>query len=567
MAPTYSQEKPTRGTRTETADPFAEQLQLSRVHARLVPMRRSGIGIGIDPAAADWYELPASRGFAGFGLPRALGLLLDAMQGLSALHATGTASGQPFAHGEFAPLHFRVDPLGVCRLVPLTARHYISEEVPPPQAVLGFLSPERLIAEKVGVRADVFSAGVLLWEALAGRRLVEERSSEEIIERWMGKRLRVPPLPPQLAWATPLKVEVERALSINQQRRFADCAEFAAVIEDIAQGHVASRTEIAVFFAENLKAPPSSAASSLSYSHARLVANPGATLRMLPATSIANAASDSGTAPRRQATLKMNVTLRMAQVPLPIARDPPSHPVAQHDRAERPSEAGIGLEASGVELESPPVPLAIPEPQAKPSARAPTPPATRPPVLPSPPRAIAPPMRSSSPPPQAQATTTPPPELPTRPSQPPLLPRSMTPPTMPRMTLTTTQPALRPSSLRSTPPPLPATTLPSPPRVEASSPAEMGPTPAPRQSERVPGAAPSSPSALPHGARGSRRHWFALALLLGAVVAVGVVIARAARSSAAYARPSVPSASVPSASVPSGAAATSGSKLCCTQVR
>jgi len=401
---------------------------------------------------------------------------------------------------------------------------------------------------------------VLLWEALAGRRLVEERSSEEIIERWMGKKLRVPPLPPQLAWATPLKVEVERALSINQQRRFADCAEFAAAIQDIAQGHVASRTEIAVFFAENLNAPPSSPASSVSYSHARLVANPGATLRMLPATSIANAASDSGTAPRRQATLKMNVTLRMAHVPLPIARDLPSHPAAQHDRAERASEAGIGLEAAGVEVESPPIPLAIPEPQAKPSARALTPPATRPPVLPSPPRAIAPPMRSSSPPPLAQAATPPPPELPTRPSQPPLLPRSMTPPTMPRMTLT--QPALRPSSLRSTPPPLPATTQPSPPRVEASSPAEMGPTPAPRLSERVPGAARSSPSALPHGARGSRRHWFALALLLGAVVAVGVVVARAARSSAAYARPSVPSASVPSA-----AAATSGSKLCCTQVR
>ena len=565
MAPTFSREKPARGSRTETADPFAEQLQLSRVHARLVPMRRSGIGIAIDPAAADWYELPASRGFAGFGLPRALGLLLDAMRGLSALHATNTASGQPFAHGEFAPLHFRVDPLGVCRLVPLTARHYISEEVPPPQAALGFLSPERLIAEKVGVRADVFSAGVLLWEALAGRRLVEAHSSEEIIERWMGKKLRVPPLPPQLAWATPLKEEVERALSINQQRRFADCAEFAAAIQNIAQDHVASQTAIAAFFAANLEAPPSSPASSVSYSHERLVASPSATLRMLPATSIANAASVSGTAARRQATLKMNVTLRMAHVQLPIARDLPSPPVAQHDRTGRLSEAGIGLlEASGVEGESPPVPLATPEPQAKPSARAITPPAPRPPELPSLPRTIAPPMRSSSPPPLAQATTTPPPpELQTRPSQPPLLPRSMTPPTMPRMTLTTAQPTLRPSSLRSTPPPLPVTTTQPPrPRVEASSPVEVGPPPAPRQSERVPGAAPSSPTALPHGARGSRRHWFALALLFGGVVAVGVVIARAARSSAAYARPSVPSASVPSA-----AAATSGKTPCCTQFR
>ncbi len=173
-------------------------------------MQRTGAGYSIDPATADWFELPADRGFAGYGLGRALGLLLDAMRGLSALNETATANGEPFAHGEFAPLHFRVDPLGVCRLVPLTTRHSLSEQVPPPRAALGFVSPERLIADKIGVRADVFSAGVLLWEALAGRRLIEEQSLEAIAQRLLSQQLRVPSLPPQLAWATPLKVEVER---------------------------------------------------------------------------------------------------------------------------------------------------------------------------------------------------------------------------------------------------------------------------------------------------------------------------------------------------------------------
>jgi eukaryotic-like serine/threonine-protein kinase len=99
--------------------------------------------------------------------------LLDAMRGPSALNETTTESGESFAHGECTPMQFRVDSLGVCRLVPLTPRHYVSEYEAPPREALGFLSPERLIAEKVGLRADVFSAGVLLWEALAGRRLID----------------------------------------------------------------------------------------------------------------------------------------------------------------------------------------------------------------------------------------------------------------------------------------------------------------------------------------------------------------------------------------------------------
>ena len=233
-------------------------------------MRRSSVGYSIDPAAADWFELPVSRGFAGYGLARALRLLLDAMAGLSALHETLSANGEPFAHGEFAPLQFRVDPIGVCRLVPLTTRHYVSDAVAPPRAALGFLSPERLIAEKVGVRADVFSAGVLLWEALAGRRLSEAQSSETIIERLLSQRLTVPSLPPQLAWATPLKVEVERALSVNQQRRFADCAEFSATILGIAADHVAKHAEIAELFAANLEPSPSSRASTVPASRERL---------------------------------------------------------------------------------------------------------------------------------------------------------------------------------------------------------------------------------------------------------------------------------------------------------
>ena len=236
-----------RRTRPESADPFAMQLALSRVHARLVPMQRNEQGYAVDPCAADWSELPTGRGFAGYGLSRALRMLLDILRGLTALHDTFDAEGFNFAHGEVALTQFRVDSEGVCRLVPLTAHHSGGESKPPIDA-LGYLAPERLLGEPIDARADVFSAGVLLWEALSGRRLFGETDGDAIVERLMGEKLPMPQLPPELAWAIPLKSIAARALSVDPYQRFADCAELATAIAIVARERVATHAEIAACF-------------------------------------------------------------------------------------------------------------------------------------------------------------------------------------------------------------------------------------------------------------------------------------------------------------------------------
>ena len=231
----------------ESADPFAMQLALSRVHARLVPMQLDEQGYSLDPSAEGWVQLPAARGFAGYGLDRALRMLLDILRGLTALHDTFDADGVNFAHGEVALVHFRVDNEGVCRLVPLTGRHSAAESTPPVEA-LGYLAPERLLGEAVDSRADVFSAGVLLWEALAGRRLFSETTADAIVDRLMGGKLPMPQLPPELAWAIPLKSIAVRALSVDPYQRFADCAELATAIAIVARERVATHAEIATLF-------------------------------------------------------------------------------------------------------------------------------------------------------------------------------------------------------------------------------------------------------------------------------------------------------------------------------
>ncbi|MEO6600599.1 MAG: hypothetical protein ABIQ16_12035 [Polyangiaceae bacterium] len=297
----------------EPSDPFAMQLALSTVHARLAPMRRSEGGYELDPGIADWFELPAARGFAGYGLGRALRMLLDVLRGLTALHDTFDATGENFAHGDVAPSQLRVDPEGVCRLVPLTARHSLNLAGAPAQDALGHLAPERLLGESVDVRADVFSAGTLLWEALAGRRLFEETTGDAIIDRLMGEKLQMPQLPPELAWAIPLKAVAARALAVDPYQRFADCAELATAIAIVARERVASHAEIATFFG----APPRSLARPMLES-----VHPGPDEAALSAlfapTSGPHTASNEGSNAGPLPSQRVAPTLISALPPLPV---------------------------------------------------------------------------------------------------------------------------------------------------------------------------------------------------------------------------------------------------------
>jgi serine/threonine-protein kinase len=233
---------------TEARDPFAVQLSLSRVHARLVPLLRVELGYELDPSTLAWVDLPADRGFAGYGLHRALRMLLDVLRGLTALHDTRDATGEAFVHGEVTLSQLRVDAEGVCRLVALTSRHSGLENGPLPAEALGHLAPERLLGEKLDVRADVFSVGVFLWEALAGRRLFGEASSDQIIDRLLSEPLLMPQLPPELAWAIPLKAVAARALAVEPADRFRDCAELATAIAIVARDRLASHADVAKCF-------------------------------------------------------------------------------------------------------------------------------------------------------------------------------------------------------------------------------------------------------------------------------------------------------------------------------
>ena len=219
-------------------------------------MLRVADGYAVDPnATRGWFDLREGRGLAGYGLSRALRMLLDVLSGVCALHDTQTEDGAGFVHGEVVPALLRVDPRGVTRLVPFAPWHWSKADVSGAPARIGHLAPERLLGDALEQRADVFSAGVLLWEALAGGRLFESESIDSIVMRLLGGRVNLPELPAELAWAAPLKSIAMRALAVDPQQRFADCAELSAAIEAVAGERVARHADVAAFFGAPALAP------------------------------------------------------------------------------------------------------------------------------------------------------------------------------------------------------------------------------------------------------------------------------------------------------------------------
>ena len=100
---------------------------------------------------------------------------------------------------------------------------------------LAYLRPEAASAQQAAVsrRADVFSAGVMLWEILAGRRLWG-RKSEGVSGAWrLAAGEPAPVLPAELDLPRALRVITTRALALDPTARFQTAAELGAALESV----------------------------------------------------------------------------------------------------------------------------------------------------------------------------------------------------------------------------------------------------------------------------------------------------------------------------------------------
>jgi serine/threonine-protein kinase len=97
----------------------------------------------------------------------------------------------------------------------------------------GYMSPEQANGQPLDPRADVFAAGIILWELLAGRRLYRSEGEEPLLA--VAQRAMVTDLPSRdLPFEDELHAIVGRALAKERNERFGSAAEMAAAIEDYA---------------------------------------------------------------------------------------------------------------------------------------------------------------------------------------------------------------------------------------------------------------------------------------------------------------------------------------------
>jgi eukaryotic-like serine/threonine-protein kinase len=183
---------------------------------------------------------------AGMTLEVALRLILDVLSGVGAIHLLRDVKQQPMklAHGELSTATVVVGVDGAARVL-----HAIARRVPGARAEaasLGYLAPEVHAGGAYDARADVFSAGVLLWEALGYSRLFAQGDAAEIVAR-VRAGIPLAAVPGKAPWARGLVQVAAKALVLSPDDRWPTAAAMAAEIRKAAGLRLAPAMAAAAF--------------------------------------------------------------------------------------------------------------------------------------------------------------------------------------------------------------------------------------------------------------------------------------------------------------------------------
>ncbi len=171
--------------------------------------------------------------------PLALGVVVGVLQGLHAAHEAKSELGKPLniVHRDVSPQNVIVGIDGLPRVLDFgiakAADRLTSTTAGQIKGKIRYMAPEQSRGEKVSRATDVYAAGIVLWEALAGKRLYQ---SEADVARAVVYREE----PPELSSVNPaidprLSDAVKRALAYDAVDRFQDAQSFANALEDAAE--------------------------------------------------------------------------------------------------------------------------------------------------------------------------------------------------------------------------------------------------------------------------------------------------------------------------------------------
>jgi len=169
----------------------------------------------------------------------ALHVVSEILDGLHHAATRRDTEGAPLRlrHGGLSPASVVLSWDGHAKIVDLgMARARLRSE-----ALSAYPSPEEARGEDVDARADVFAAGVLLWETICGERLVKGDVTRHH-EALRSGRFVAPPLSGRVPRASPdVDRIIARATAATPADRFADAALFRSALTDVLH-RVASGT-------------------------------------------------------------------------------------------------------------------------------------------------------------------------------------------------------------------------------------------------------------------------------------------------------------------------------------
>jgi serine/threonine-protein kinase len=164
--------------------------------------------------------------------------MCNVLEGLHGAHETKDDAGEPLAlvHRDVSPHNVLVGVDGVARVFDFgIAKAATNTEETRDGVVKGkvtYMAPEQ-VWNKVDRRADVYAAGVILWELVAGRRRHAGERNDALFLKLVKNELEVPTAPSSFRpEATPeLDEVIARATHPDPEQRYATAREMAVALE------------------------------------------------------------------------------------------------------------------------------------------------------------------------------------------------------------------------------------------------------------------------------------------------------------------------------------------------
>jgi serine/threonine-protein kinase len=168
-------------------------------------------------------------------------ILIDLLYGLHAAHEALSERGDPLniVHRDVSPQNVLVGVDGVARVLDFgiakaALRANQSTRTGQLKGKLGYMAPEQIATGTVDRRADVYSAAVVLWEALTGERLFPTLETGALIAQILTRDHR-----PPSQWCPDLSAGLDaivlRGLARKPEDRYASAHDMAADLEQAVQ--------------------------------------------------------------------------------------------------------------------------------------------------------------------------------------------------------------------------------------------------------------------------------------------------------------------------------------------